>query len=185
MVRHERVILLLIAVAVSIPAVIKARQSVQSTVLAGLSVSPSPRGFVHIGGDVVHPGMYPVSANMVTESVIKMAIPLGSLKSLKPNAVTSQQIKNGDDVRLTLGTNGQTSVIIASLAAPERIIMGIPLDINVMQVADFDLLPGVGPVIARRIVEYRQSNGGIMAVKELLNVEGIGSKRYDMIKKYF
>lgn len=185
MVRRERVILLLIAAVVSIPVVIKARQSVQSAVLTGLYDSPSPRGFVHVGGDVVHPGMYPVIANMMTDSVIKMAVPRCNLKSLVPKAVAAQRIKNGDDVRLTVGANGQGNVTIASLAAPERLIMGIPLDISAMGAADFDLLPGIGPVIAKRIVAYRQNNGGSMTLKELLNVEGIGAKKYEMILKYF
>jgi len=185
MVRHERVILLLIAVAVAIPAVVKTRQNVPSAVSTGLCVSPPPGGVVHVGGDVVHPGMYPVSANMVTESVIKMAIPLHTLKNLAPTAVAAQHIKNGDDVRLTVGANGQGYVVVDLLPTPERMMMGIPLDINTMGVADFDRLPGIGPVIARRIVAYRQNNGGFVAVQELTNVEGIGARRYEILKKYF
>jgi len=185
MVRHERVILLLIAVAVLIPAVMKTRHSAQSAALTGLSVSLSPAGFVRIGGDVVHPGIYPLSANMMTTSVIKMATPLYPLKKLTPTAVSAQHIKNGDDLHLSVGTNGRGDVVVTPLPTPERIIMGIPLNINAMGVADFDRLPGIGPVIAGRIIEYRQNNGGTMALEELLRVEGIGVKRYEMIKKYF
>jgi competence protein ComEA len=186
MVCHERIILLLVAVAVSIPTIIKTRQSVQQRdALTGFSVMSSPRGFVHVGGDVAHPGIYPVTANMVTVSAIKMAIPLVHLKNLVPTAVAAQQLKNGDDVRLKIGENGQGAVTIDPIPAPEKIIMGIPLDINSMGVSDFVLVPGIGPKTAKRIVEYRQNNGGTMTPEELLNVEGIGEKKYIKIKTHF
>ena len=185
MVCHERIILLLVAVVVSIPAGIITRQSMQSDALTGFSVMSSPRGFVHVGGDVAHPGMYPLSANMVTISVIKMAIPLSPLKYLAPTAVAARRLKNGDDVRLKIGENGQGAVVIGPIPPPEKIIMGIPLDINAMGVSDFILVPGIGPKTAKRIVEYRQNNGGIMTPEGLLNVEGIGEKKYKNIKTHF
>jgi competence protein ComEA len=185
MVYHERLILLLVAVAASIPAVMMTRQSVQSDALTGFSVMSSPKGFVYVGGDVAHPGMYPLTANMVTVSVIKMAIPLSTLRSLAPTSVAAQHLKNGDDVRLKIEENGQGAVTVDTIPAPEKIIMGIPLDINTMGVADFNLLPGTGPKTAKRIVEYRQNNGGTMTPEELLNVEGIGEKKYKILKSHF
>jgi competence protein ComEA len=185
MVCHERLILLLVAVAASISSVIITRQSMQRSALTGFSVISSPRGFVHVGGDVAHPGMYPLTANMVTISAIKMAIPLGSVKSLAPTAVATQQLKNGDDVRLKIGENGQGAVTIDQLPVPERIIMGIPLNINAMGISDFGLVPGIGSKTAKRIVEYRQNNGGKMTPEELLNVEGIGEKKFKNIKTHF
>lgn len=185
MVYHERIILLLVAVAVSIPAGIKTRQSKQSDALTGFSVLSCPRGFVRVKGDVVHPGMYPLSANMVTTGAMEMAVPLSPLKSFTPTAVATQRLKNGDDVCLKIGENGQGAVIIDPIPAPEKIIMGIPLDINTMGVADFVQVPGIGPKTAKRIVEYRQNNGGFMAPEELLNVEGIGKKKYQIIKTHF
>jgi len=140
---------------------------------------------VHAGGDVAHPGMYPLTANMMTVDVIKMAIPLNSLKNLVPTAVAAQHLKNGDDVRLKIGENGQGAVTIEPIPAPEKIIMGIPLDINTMGVSDLCLVSGIGPKTAKRIVEYRQNNGGAMTPEELQNVEGIGEKKYKNIKMHF
>lgn len=185
MVYHERIILLLIAVAVSIPAGTITRQSKHCEALTGFPVMSSPRGFVRVEGDVVHPGMYPLSANMVTTGVIKMAIPLASIKCLAPTEVAAQHLKNGDDVHLKIGVNGKGSVIIDPIPASEKIIMGIPLDINSMGIADFVLVPGIGPKTAERIVEYRQNNGGFMAPEELLNVAGIGEKKYETLKTFF
>ena len=43
-------------------------------------------------------------------------------------------------------------------------------------------LPGIGPVIAKRIVEYRETYGGFSSVEELMNVSGIGEKRFAALK---
>jgi competence protein ComEA len=185
MVSHERIIIILVAVAAAIPTGMITRHNVQSDALTGFSAMSSTRGFVHVGGDVAHPGMYPLSANMVTTSAINLAIPLDRQKNLMPKAVAAQQLKNGDDVRLKIGENCQGTVTIKPIPAPEKIIMGIPLDINTMGVDDFKLLPGTGPKTAQRIVEYRQNNGGTMTPEELLNVEGIGEKKYKKLKTHF
>ena len=50
------------------------------------------------------------------------------------------------------------------------------LDVNVATESDLASLRGVGPVLAKRIVEYRAENGPFICVEELLNVKGIGPK---------
>jgi competence ComEA-like helix-hairpin-helix protein len=53
-----------------------------------------------------------------------------------------------------------------------------PLDINQATARQLDGLPGIGPVLAQRIVDYRQRKGGFRSVGELRAVTGIGQKRY-------
>jgi len=54
-----------------------------------------------------------------------------------------------------------------------------------MSEADLDKVPGIGPALARRIIQYRQENGGSMSVKDLLSVEGVGEKKCDALRKFF
>ncbi len=49
-----------------------------------------------------------------------------------------------------------------------------PLDLNTATVADLDALPGIGPVLAQRIVDHRTAAGRFTSVQELDDVEGIG-----------
>lgn len=56
--------------------------------------------------------------------------------------------------------------------------------INTATAQDFSRLPGIGPGLAGRIVEYREKNGSFMAIEDLKNVSGIGDKKYDQIKDY-
>ncbi len=56
------------------------------------------------------------------------------------------------------------------------------LDINAADVADFQQLPGVGPVLAGRIVDFRREHGAFKKVEDLLLVRGVGAKRFEKIK---
>ena len=55
------------------------------------------------------------------------------------------------------------------------------LDINTASAAQLQTLPGIGEVIAQRIVDYREANGPFRSVGELTRVEGIGQKRLEAI----
>ena len=52
-----------------------------------------------------------------------------------------------------------------------------PLDINAASAEELADLPGIGEVLARRIVDYRTANGPFETVEELLSVSGIGEKK--------
>jgi competence protein ComEA len=51
------------------------------------------------------------------------------------------------------------------------------LELNSATAAQLDLLPGIGPTLAQRIVDYRQQNGPFKRVEDLLNVNGIGEHK--------
>lgn len=59
---------------------------------------------------------------------------------------------------------------------------GEPLDLNTAAVADLQLLPGVGPKLAARIVDERQRRGGFHALDELSDVKGVGPQTLARIK---
>ncbi|WP_374986876.1 helix-hairpin-helix domain-containing protein [Streptomyces fradiae] len=53
-----------------------------------------------------------------------------------------------------------------------------PVSLNTATVEQLDTLPGVGPVLARQIVEHRIRQGGFRSVEELRDVRGIGARRF-------
>jgi comEA protein len=56
------------------------------------------------------------------------------------------------------------------------------VDLNQATIEQLDELPGVGPAIAKRIVDYRQENGPFKRIEDLMNVRGIGEKTFLKLK---
>ncbi len=57
-----------------------------------------------------------------------------------------------------------------------------PLDLNRAGATQLEILPGVGPKMAERILAYRKENGGFKSVDDLDNVRGIGEKRMETLR---
>jgi hypothetical protein len=58
-----------------------------------------------------------------------------------------------------------------------RRALGLPVDLNALTAEDFDSLPGIGPRLARHLVEERARVGGFRSVEEVSKVKGIGPAR--------
>ncbi len=56
------------------------------------------------------------------------------------------------------------------------------ININTAAAAELDALPGIGDVLAGRIIEYRELNGGFQSIEEIMAVSGIGEKKFGDIK---
>ena len=56
------------------------------------------------------------------------------------------------------------------------------IDINNADIEELKILPGVGPVIAKRIIEYRKIHGRFNTIEEIMKVKGIGKKKFKEMK---
>jgi len=59
------------------------------------------------------------------------------------------------------------------------------IDINIADFEDFVNIPGIGPRVAAKIIDYRDKKGRIYAPYELKNIRGVGDKRIEVLKRYF
>lgn len=62
--------------------------------------------------------------------------------------------------------------------------MGILININTAGREALESLPGIGPVYAQRIIDYRRMHGEFRNVEELINIKGIAEKRLDKLKAF-
>lgn len=93
--------------------------------------------------------------------------------------------QNHGAVRLSIPASMQTAPkeVIVSTQPPTETSAAIvfPININTASKEEFMALPGIGEVLAQRILTYRKENGRFSAVEELMNVDGIGEKRMEEI----
>ncbi|NIP41489.1 MAG: helix-hairpin-helix domain-containing protein [candidate division Zixibacteria bacterium] len=75
----------------------------------------------------------------------------------------------------------QTSMQPVTASAASR---SLKININSAPADSFELLSGIGPVYAERIVKYRQNIGYFQSLEQLMDVRGIGQRTFDKIKNY-
>jgi comEA protein len=97
------------------------------------------------------------------------AIAQASIPPAAENAVTP-----AEGVPVPAATTAvQAATTASATAAQDKIV-----HINTATLADFDTLPGIGPVLSKRIVDYREKNGPFASIEGLKKVSGIGDKTY-------
>lgn len=87
-------------------------------------------------------------------------------------------------VTLAVSPQMQTAPTTAATAAAETVpeeTVSFPVNINTADADTLTALPGIGQVLAERIVAYRRQNGSFRAIEEITKVEGIGEKKAEAI----
>jgi competence protein ComEA len=84
---------------------------------------------------------------------------------------------------IVLAALAAATVALADQApAPAKPAPATQININTASADQLEGLPGVGPKMAARIVEYRQKNGGFKKLEDLMNIQGIGEKNFLKLK---
>ena len=78
--------------------------------------------------------------------------------------------------------NAQNKATTPKAAATSTATATAPVNLNTATVEQLATIPGVGPKMAERIIDYRQKNGGFKKVEDLMNVSGVGEKSFLKMK---
>lgn len=154
--------------------------------------APEPGGVVvHVVGQVGAPGVVtlPVGSR-VADAVAAAggALPGADLSALNLAAV----LTDGAQVRVPApgepATAGAPSTVGGAVSTTgDGAVAGTasgasPVDLNTATAAELDILPGIGPVLADRILGWRAEHGRFAAVDDLLQVSGIGPAVMDRLR---
>lgn len=133
--------------------------------------APSADVIVHVAGQVARPGLVRLPGGSRVADAVEAA---GGVT--KPRAAETVNLARLviDGEQIYVGGTGGSGGASAAGSGPEAAVAAPPLDLNSASVEQFDALPGVGPVIAGRIVEWRSVHGRFRSVEELAEVSGIG-----------
>ena len=141
----------------------------------------SPPGtslFVHVAGHVRSPGLYGLPAGARVADAIEAAG--GARAAADVDAVNLAQIVT-DGLKIDVPRRGSVDVPATSSASPGA---GSLVGINSADQAALEVIPGIGPVKAAAIVQFRADNGAFSSLEQLLEVSGIGPATLESIRPY-
>ena len=154
----------------------KSEEVVAESVVPTQMVAPAL--VIDVTGEVVSPGVYELPAGSRVIDAIKAAggaRPKAALSDLN----LARVIKDGEQIYVDLiYTVGARVRAGAKTSAPRG-----PININRATASDLDSLDGIGPVIAKRIIAFRTTNGPFTAIEDLLKVSGIGDAKFAQFKE--
>jgi len=106
-------------------------------------------------------------------------------QTIQRPAVTHAASLFSDNVAITMAPVVDPTIPPVGMSEARKVSNSPQLvDLNRATAAEFDQLPGVGPVLAKRMVDYRKSVGRFHAVEDLRGVKGIGKKKLDQLKPF-
>ena len=166
--------------------------------------SKNEKIYVYVTGEVNNPGVFVLPygsrisdaidyAGGVTQNADIMKVNLVYMlqDGMKVNIPSSKELKNNPNfeyITMSSGDEKNDANIRSSLSTSdsknESAFKISNVNINTATQTELETLPGIGPSLALKIINYRKENGKFKSIEELKNVSGIGDNKYDEIKKY-
>ncbi len=150
-------------------------------VVAPVRVSRAPVAakllVVDVAGAVRRPGLYRLRSGSRVDDAVAAAG--GATAKAQLDAVNlAAPVADGEQVVVP----GSGAGGVAAVSSPAGSSPSAPLDLNSATLEQLESLPGIGPVTAQKIVDYRQQHGAFHSVSELEGVPGIGPGHMAQLK---
>ncbi len=134
---------------------------------------PDGQQIVYVSGAVNKPGVYKVGPESRVIDVVNAAG--GLAPGADANRINlAQMVKDGMQINVPL--SAESGPAAAASAAAGKV------SINAADKSELEKLPGIGPVLAQRIMDYRRTNGPFRDVADLKKVTGIGESVFGRLK---
>jgi len=138
---------------------------------------------IEIAGEIPNPGIYSFPGEVTVEQVLLKAGGIGRGKISNPK-VLKNTLNPGSKVVVTRAEKYILTIELARMEPEKCIVFSIPLNLNEVEEEHLTLIPGIGPRLAQRIIQYRTQKGGFRRIDELKDVRGIGEQKLRNLKRY-
>lgn len=130
--------------------------------------------YVHVVGEVAAPGIYQLESGARVMDAIFAA---GGLSDRADDASVNLARELSDGEQIVIFKIGAAPSVPTGAVASSGLI-----SLNKASQSELEQLPGVGPALAQRIMDWRLANGGFKKKEDLLNISGIGDKLFSGFK---
>jgi competence protein ComEA len=133
---------------------------------------------VHVVGAVVNPGMYELAPDA---RVIDATMAAGGMTATAASCALNlaRPVNDGEQI---LVPEGDPSANCQAQQLQQSATASSPVSLNQATVAQLDSLPGIGPALAQRIIDWRAQHGSFTSVDQLGGIEGIGDKLFAKLR---
>jgi competence protein ComEA len=137
--------------------------------------TPSPL-IVDVAGAVPRPGVYELPEGSRVKDAVEAA---GGFLAEADKATINLAAPLDDGQRLDIPFLAGTEPL-GAIATPD--VQPELIDINTADVDTLSTLPGIGPTLAQRIIDYRDTYGPFYYIEDIMNVEGISTSTFENIQ---
>lgn len=136
---------------------------------------------VHVTGAVLRPGVYALSRGARVDDALEVAggtLPdalLGGLNLAKP-------LFDGEQIHVAQALPTVVDPAVSNTNPFQSTQTSQLINLNTATTTELEKLPGIGPVKAQAIVDYRQQRGAFARIEDLTKVSGIGPRTFDKLK---
>lgn len=177
---HKRALIVLFILVSVVSVVVVARGHSQPVIETAPIVIAPPKLMVDVAGAVKSPGVYELPAN--SRVIDAIAAAGGAAAHADTSDINlARIIKDGEQIYVDLMAASTPFVLGGSTRNAVKKKSG-PININRATAGELDALPGIGPVLASRIIDYRKANGPFASVDDLQKVSGIGVSKFAQFK---
>jgi competence protein ComEA len=162
-----------------------AQPGAQSTAGSSNGTTPTPPAqllVVHVAGKVRRPGLVRTRSGARVADVVAAAG--GALPGVDLTGLNlARQVTDGEQILVGV-PGGEPVGAPTTASSPAGSPTGGPIDLNTATVTQLEDLPGVGPVLAQRIIEWRTEHRRFTSVDELQEISGVGEKKFESLKPH-
>lgn len=144
---------------------------------------------VYVTGAVVNPAVYEIPPGSIIDDAVRAA---GGFTNGADRAAVNLAQLAVDGMQVHVPDIGQEAatpppISLPAVELPASRMGGITVDglinINIADQADLEMLPGIGPSTAVKIITYREANGPFATIEAIMDVPGIGTGKFEAIRE--